>query len=91
MTNSVRFYPADFLAAVQPFPAAAAGAYIRALCYYWQGASVGLPDDREALRRLCGCAETEWATVRPVVFGKLFVKDSSGRWQHDGAGQSSRL
>lgn len=41
----VRFYPADFAAAVAPYPVEVAGAYMAALCKYWEAGGVGLPDD----------------------------------------------
>ncbi len=77
----VRFYPADFMAAVAPYSATVAGAYILALCEYWEAGSVGLPDDPPALRQLCRCSEKEWQQVGPVVFGKLLFKDANGLWQ----------
>jgi len=85
-SQSVRFFPAEFLAAVFPFSPTVAGAYILALCEYWAAGSVGLPDDQPALQKLCRCSDTEWRTVGPVVFGRLFVKDAGGQWQEKAAG-----
>src|ERR1039458_6280080 len=82
----VRFHPADFMAAVQPYSAAVAGSYILALCKYWEAEEEGLADDQEALQKLCRCTDAEWRTVGPVVFGKLLVKDTGGRWRQNHAG-----
>ena len=55
----VRFHPADFMAAVQPYSAAVAGAYILALCKYWEAGAEGLPNDLlKAARKRPGASGT---------------------------------
>lgn len=89
MPKSVRFYPADFFATVQAYPVTVAGAYILALCKYWEAGSVGLPDDQEDLQKLCRCSGPEWRKLGLVVFGKLFVKDAGGLWREKAAGRAA--
>jgi hypothetical protein len=72
----------DLLLAVLPYSPAVAGAYIRALSYFWTANnSTGLPDDPPLLQRISGCDDAEWLVVRPIVFGKLFFKDGKALWQ----------
>ena len=75
------FYPA-FFAAVSAYNAAVAGAYIRALCYYWQvNNCVGIEDDQDAMMRICGTDKEDWDKHGSTVFGKLFILDGNGLWQ----------
>jgi uncharacterized protein YdaU (DUF1376 family) len=77
---SVRFYPADFYAAVQPFPAAAAGIAILLLCHYWQAGSIGLPNQAAELCRLCKCSAVELHAAWPLV-RQIFFVDCNGLLQ----------
>ena len=78
----IRFFYADFSAAVAVYSATVAGAYIRALCYYWQVTNCnGIEDNSGDMQSLCGLNSMEWEKHGRIVFGKLFTLDGQGLWQ----------
>src|SRR5574343_1362121 len=72
-------YVSDFVLATVHLESQAVGAYILALCAYWDGHCTGLVDEQNELQSICRCRDQDWSRVSGQIFGRLF-KLEDGRW-----------
>jgi uncharacterized protein YdaU (DUF1376 family) len=83
---SFQFYAKDILAhAAREMSLEAFGAYVILLCFAWDSDPIAsLPADQEALRRIVGASEVQWASIWQQVSGKFIVHPSdNSRLQND--------
>ena len=68
----VRWFPRDFTAATQGWPAEAVGAYIRLLNAQWD--LDGLPADERTLQQIAGLTAVQWRKAWPLIQPKFPVR-----------------
>lgn len=74
---SFPLYPRDWLTATRTMSPVARAAYFDLICHSWLNGP--LPDDPEALRRVCSMDRDEFMGVWPEVQGKL-TKTQNNQW-----------
>lgn len=81
------YYGDDFDSATKMWSREMRMSYLDCLWHYWSHTKcMGLPNDDEMLRRLCGCELREWVRTKGVLFGgRPFFYLRHGRWHQDRA------
>lgn len=80
----IPLYGSDFFEAMKPHGEKVGWPYLKAIWHYWKHTHCkGLPDNSEALRRICEVEKENWDEICSVIFDndKCFSQDATtGLW-----------